>query len=267
MQAIRAADVGRIAGELTFNGYAVIKGVVSPERLTAFGTTLIAEYERAKAGGALFSGGGSISGHLNCFPGRDARFVYEAIQERGIVDVVRSVDPSLTERVRATLNFNLPHSVAQHYHMDGVFTDAFVICNVAVVDTDLRNGAIDVLPGTNREFYPFWRYALERKYRGSTRVLLEQGDALLRLSTLWHRGMPNRSDSPRPLMSVTFGEQSAPTIDPFEVHEGRVVFYPNWFSPTRLGMLRERTFSAMPWTYSTARFVKSLRGRRGYASW
>ena len=58
------------------------------------------------------------------------------------------------------MNFNLPGSVAQHYHMDGLYPEEFLICNIAVVDTDLVNGAIDVLPGTNREFYKFWRYAL-----------------------------------------------------------------------------------------------------------
>ena len=48
----------------------------------------------------------------------------------------------------------------QHYHSDGLYMEEFLICNVAVVDTDLENGAIDVLPGTNREFYKFWRYAV-----------------------------------------------------------------------------------------------------------
>jgi hypothetical protein len=79
--------------------------------------------------------------------------------------------------------------------------------------------------------------------------------------------MPNRSDRPRPLMSVTFGEHGAPAGDPFGQGDGEIVFYPNWFSPTRSGMLRERTFMALPWTLSAARFVKSLRGNRGYSSW
>ena len=57
------------------------------------------------------------------------------------------------------MNFNLPGSVPQHYHMDGLYIDDFLICNIAVIDTDLVNGAIDVLPGTNREFLPFWKYA------------------------------------------------------------------------------------------------------------
>ena len=83
--------------------------------------------------------------------------------------------PDIADSVRATLNFNLPGSVAQHYHMDGLYTKDFLICNIAVVDTDLVNGAIDVLPGTNREFYKFWRYAVERKYRLTTRVPARPG--------------------------------------------------------------------------------------------
>ena len=57
---------------------------------------------------------------------------------------------------------------------------------------------IDVLPGTHRRFYKFWRYAVERKYRLSTRVCLEQGDVVLRMSTLWHRGMPNKTANASP---------------------------------------------------------------------
>src|SRR5918993_455477 len=94
----------------------------------------------------------------------------------GIQDLVRAIRPDIADSVRVTMNFNLPGSVAQHYHTDGLYTKDFLICNIAVVDTDLRNGAIDVLPGTHREFYKFWRYALERKHRLTTRVPLSQGD-------------------------------------------------------------------------------------------
>ena len=94
---------------------------------------------------------------------------------RGIVDLVRALYPEKVDDVRPTLNFNLPGSVAQFYHMDGIYTQPFLICNVAVVDTNLENGAIDVLPGTNQRFYRFCRYAVERKYRSTTRVLPRAG--------------------------------------------------------------------------------------------
>ncbi|HLZ10254.1 MAG TPA: phytanoyl-CoA dioxygenase family protein [Chloroflexota bacterium] len=244
-------------------GYFVIPEVVSKDRLAKFNARIVEEYERA----AKFSGGGSISGHLNCFPGEDARFIYDEIEEHGIGDAIRALRPGVSNDVRPTLNFNLPGSAPQHYHMDGVYVEEYIICNVAVVDTDLVNGAIDLLPSTNREFYPFWRYAFTRRYRLTTRVPMKQGDVLLRTSTLWHRGMPNSSQYPRPMMSLTFGEKSAPGGDPFETNGGKMIFYPNWYGTSRLGALRERIEVAAPITRSTVRFARSLVGNRGYSTY
>jgi hypothetical protein len=249
------------------DGYVIFRDVVSKDGLAGLGRTIVSEFDRARAANELFEGGGLHSGHLNCYPGEAARFVYDELVAAGIVDLVRAVRPDIVDSVRATMNFNLPGSVAQHYHMDGLYTKEFLVCNVAVVDTDLANGAIDLLPGTHREFYKFWRYAVERKYRLSTRVPMACGDVIVRKSTLWHRGMPNRTDAPRPMMAITFGEVDPADPDPFMVNDGRVLFYANWFSSSRLGQLRERTFVAAPKTYSAYRFARSLHGNHGYDSW
>jgi hypothetical protein len=255
-------DLKLIETGLHNHGFAVIPAVVSKARLTEFNTKLIEAYDRS----ARFKGGGSISGHINCFPGEEARFAYEEIEASGIADLVRSHRPSVSNDVRTTLNFNLPGSVAQHYHMDGIYTEEFVICNVAVVDTDVLNGAIDVLPTTHLEFYPFWRYAVTRRYRLTTRVPMKQGDVLVRRSTLWHRGMPNLTSVPRPMLSFTFGEQSAPHSDPFTGSSG-IRFYPNWYTNSgRLGVLRERVEVAMPMTRSLLRLAKSFTSRDGLRS-
>jgi Phytanoyl-CoA dioxygenase (PhyH) len=248
------------------DGYVVLRGVVSKERLADFGRTIFDEFDRQNAAGALFEGGGLISGHLNCVPGSTARFAFDDIVDGGIVELVRSVSPAWADRPRATMNFNLPGSHAQHYHMDGVYTADFLICNIAVVDTDLVNGALDVLPGTHKRFYRFYQYALQRKFRLSTRVPLQQGDVVVRRSTLWHRGMPNRSTKPRPMLAFTFGEMAEPVADPFATNDGRIEFYPNWFRPTALGRLRERTFVTAPITYSAFRFARSLISDKGYSS-
>jgi hypothetical protein len=260
-------DAEAFAEAMDRDGFVVLPDVVSRADLTAFHTDLLAEFERATAAGLPFEGGGSYSGHLNCFPGERARFAWDAIQEAGVVELVGSYRPDIVDSVRPTLNFNLPGSVAQHYHMDGAYLDDFLICNVAVVDTDLVNGAMDVLPGTNQRFYPFWKYALERKYTLSTRVPLRQGDVVIRKSNLWHRGMPNRSDRPRPMLAITFGEIDDPAVDPWATNGGEIEFYPNWFRPSRLGRLRERLFVKAPISYSAYRFVTSLHGDRGYAHW
>ena len=262
-----ALDADDFGQRLDRDGFVVFRDVVSKHRLAELNRTIVEEFGRARAANELFNGGGSLSGHLNCYPGEAARFVYDELIEFGIVDLVRAVRPDIADSVRATMNFNLPGSTAQHYHMDGLYTKDFLICNVAVVDTDLANGAIDVLPGTNREFYKFWRYALARKYRLTTRIPMARGDVIVRKSTLWHRGMPNRTDAPRPMMAITFGEMDPTEPDPFTVNDGRIEFYPNWFNTSRLGQLRERTFVAAPITYSAYRFARSLVGNRGYDSW
>jgi hypothetical protein len=245
-------------------GYAIVPGVVGRDVLDVFRQTIDDEYQHLDLTGAGFHGGGSFSGHLNCYPGEAARVAYEQVRDSGILDVVRATRPDLADRPRVTLNYNLPGSVAQHYHMDGVYTRDFLICNVAVVDTDLVNGALDVLPGTHQTFLPFWKYAVGRTWRRTTRVPLQQGDVVIRRSTLWHRGMPNRSSRPRQMLAVTFGEVPDVDLNPLGEHGGAVEFYPNWFRPTRLGRLRERVFVAAPISYSAYRFVRSLDGRKGY---
>jgi glycosyltransferase involved in cell wall biosynthesis len=252
---------------LEHDGFVVLRDVVRKDRLQELAGEIFAEFDRATAAGELFEGGGQLTGHLNCFPGRNSQFVYDDLTEHGIIDFVREVRPDIVDYVRATLNFNMPGSVPQHYHSDGLYVEEFLICNVAVVDTDLENGAIDVLPGTNREFYKFWRYAVERKYRLTTRVPLRQGDVILRKSTLWHRGMPNKTPTPRPMMAVTFGEVRDVDHDPFGLNDGKIFFFPNWYEPSKLGQLRERAFVAAPLTYSTYRFARSLYGNKGYAHW
>ena len=260
---VSADDLRGLQRELDDKGFAVLRGVVAQAPLAALAAELYAAYDASEK----FEGGGAITGHLNCFPGPNARFIYDEIEAHGIVDAVQAMRPGRQNRMRATMNFNLPGSVAQHYHMDGLYTEDFLICNVAVIDTDLVNGAIDLLPGTNREFMPFWKYAVRRCNKLSTRLEMSQGDVLLRRSTLWHRGMPNRSATPRPMASLTFGEVSAPDDDPRAQYANPVSFYPNWYSTSRMGILRERLYTAAPVTYSAYRFAKSIGNDKGYSAY
>src|SRR5471032_2150653 len=231
------------------DGLVIIRGVVSPERLSALHRAIIGEFESAKAGGKLFNCGGLFTGHLNCFPGEESRFVYQTLQERGVIG----------------MNLNLPGSIAQHYHCDRPFVQEFIICNIAVVDTVIENGAIDLLPGTQKKFYPFWRFAMERIPKLTRRIEMKQGDILLRSSNLWHRGMPNLSKAPRPMMALTWEDGGSVLDDPFSQQEkGKITFRANWFKPNALGRLRERTFAAAPITYDAFRFVRSFFGRKGY---
>lgn len=263
MQSFSPTEIEDLKRTFAEYGYVVFRNVVSRPQLAEFRVQLLDALELSQRTGSLFNGGGGISGHLNCVPGETARFAYDALVERGIVDLVRELAPKAFGPVRVGCNVNLPRSVAQHYHMDGIFTEDFMIANVAVVDTDLVNGAIDVAPGTQKRFYKYCDFAMGRVYKLSKRLPLNQGDVLVRTSRLWHRGMPNMASVPRPMLAFTFGEKGVREGDAFSESK-TIQFNPNWFNPTRLGRLREQTFVAAPITYAAYRFVTSLFDDKGY---
>jgi ectoine hydroxylase-related dioxygenase (phytanoyl-CoA dioxygenase family) len=263
-RAFSAEELARIKAEFAQQGYAVFPNVVSKEKLAQLNKRLHEEFEKHKTSGKLFEGGGLMTGHLNCFPGEESRWVYETLVEQGIIDVIRQIFPGATGQPNVGLNFNLPNSVAQHYHADRPFTQEFMICNIAVVDTEIANGAIDLLPGSQKKFYPFWKFIVERVAKTTTRLPMKQGDVLIRSSNLWHRGMPNYTAIPRPMMALTWEDGGSELADPWKAFGGQITFRPNWYKPTLLGRLRERTYIAAPFTYDAYRFVRSFYKNKGY---
>lgn len=260
-------DLAKAKHTFDEQGYVILEGLVSNAELTKVASDLSSEFQAWQASAAKFDGGGLMSGHLNCYPGELARGVLDQLRAAGVFQLTQSLLATDPKALRLGCNFNLPGSVEQHYHMDGVFLEPFLIVNVAVVDTTIENGAIDVVPRTHTRFYRYWEFAAGRVYRGSQRISAKQGDVLIRPSTLWHRGMPNLSRVARPMLAVTLGEKGVSNDDPFAYASGKVEFQTNWFKPNLLGRVRERVTVAAPITYSAYRFAHSLVSNKGYASY
>lgn len=238
------------------NGYVILERVVPEDRLAALNDAILAAFDGQHASGRLFDGGGLLSGHLNCFPGAESRFVYETLVERGVIGLVKALSPQAERLPNVGCNVNLPGSHPQNRHVDGYAATPFAIVNIATVDTDVGNGAMEVLPGTHRRDYKYWQLvmAMPRAARPS----LRRGDVIVRTSMLWHRGMPNLSRRARPMLALTWEDGGSPLEDPYASHGGRISFFPNRYQPTRLGRLKERAFVAVPSIPSTFRFVRSF---------
>jgi ectoine hydroxylase-related dioxygenase (phytanoyl-CoA dioxygenase family) len=240
------------------DGYFIVRNVVSRERLAGLHKAMAEEFDSLSKSGALFSGGGLVSGHLNGYPGLGARFAYDSLEEYGIIDLIKQLDPNVVRLPRVGANYNLPGSHAQHAHTDRGLSQHFMIANVAVVDTGIENGAMEVIPGTHARVYKYAEIVLRRLHRNAVRMLVNQGDVVVRNSNLWHRGMPNRTTSPRPQLYFTWEDGGSKAPDPFSVDGGKIRFYPNWFKPTPIGRLREQLFVKVPLAYSALRFARSL---------
>ncbi len=258
------ASMNDLRRDFAENGYVTFEGIVDRARLTELTESIRREFESQKATGRLFSGGGSVHGHLNCFPGVESRFVYEALAQRGILDVVRALSPAAIRPPNIGCNFNLPKSSPQNEHVDGYAAEPFLVVNVAAVDTGMANGAIELLPGTHRRRWKYWQIVFERPKR--LRLAMKQGDVLIRTSTLWHRGMPNFTDVGRPMLAFSWEDGGSTLPDPYAVHEGRIAFLPNRHRTNWAGRLRERAFVAAPRAGTAFLVVKSLLERGPEAS-
>jgi hypothetical protein len=255
---LTAGEIEVAKREYAAKGYFILRGKVSSERLAELHDSLASEFDRALQSGALFSGGGQVSGHLNCFPGKGARFAYDTMLENGIIDLLKQLHPLVLRMPNVGLNFNMPGSHTQHWHIDRPFTRNFIIANTAVVDTFIENGATDVIPGSHKRFYKYTQFVMQRVARNSERVLLKRGDVLIRDSNVWHRGMTNLTKVPRPMLAFTWEDGGSNDPDPFNANGGGIRFLPNWFRPTPLGRFREQMFVKVPITYAALRFARSL---------
>jgi hypothetical protein len=238
------------------DGFLSFEGAVNRERLLALRDQLLHTYQVAKTSGQLFAGGGTAHGHLNCFPGAISRFVLDELEANGIIDVARALSSGPIGQPNIGCNLNLPGSHPQNEHIDGYVASRFMIVNVAVVDTDLSNGAMEVIPGTHRREYKYWQLLAERPKR--KRMIMKAGDAIVRPSTLWHRGMPNPSRTPRPMLAFTWEDGGSKLSDPYKAQEGRITFLPNRYATDLKGRIIERAYIAAPRVASAVRAVRSI---------
>jgi hypothetical protein len=237
-------------------GYLVFENVISRDQLTTLSQRIAGEFERQQREGRLFTGGGMVSGHLNCFPGAESRFVYEQLRQSGITEIVRGLTPVAVRAPNIGCNLNLPGSASQNEHVDGYASQPFLVANVAAVDTNLDNGAMEVLRRTHLSDAKYWQILLARPEK--LRLCLRQGDVVIRTSTLWHRGMPNRTRQPRPMLAFTWEDGGSPLADPYQVHDGRITFLPNRYNTDLKSRIRERAFVKLPALGTAYRAVRSL---------
>ena len=238
------------------DGFVRLENVVAPKELGELTQSLLKRLQSDRATGKLPRGGGSLSGHLNCFPGSESRFVYRALEREGIFDLVRALATAPIDQPNIGCNLNLPRSRAQNEHVDGYAATPFLIVNVAAVDTDLSNGATEIFPRTHRRTYKYWEIALGGARR--QRLLMKQGDVVIRTSTLWHRGMPNHSVNARPMLAFTWENGGNQLADPYAIHHGRITFLPNRFATDWRGRMAERAFVTAPSLGKTYQVVRSL---------
>ena len=121
-QRLTQSELDTFKEQYTRDGYFIVRNVVSRERLAELHKAMAAKFDELSKSGALFSGGGFGQWPLNAYPGSGARFAYDTLEERGIIDLIKELDPHVVRLPRVNANYNLPGSHNQHAHTDRGFS-------------------------------------------------------------------------------------------------------------------------------------------------
>jgi ectoine hydroxylase-related dioxygenase (phytanoyl-CoA dioxygenase family) len=86
-----------------------------------------------------------------------------------------------------------------------------VTYNIPLTDWTADNGAMELLPGSHRQPWSFTSHnAAGIAHLWPVRPDLRVGDALVRDGHCLHRGTPNLTDEPRPMLDQTYRTAKAP---------------------------------------------------------
>jgi hypothetical protein len=202
------------------DGFVVLKAAVDVKHIDKLRGRMLVDLEKIKAMKTLPEN--FVKGHLQQDPPPDVELLFDDLLANP--RVVQVLKPILGDGMKLcvyTGNTNLPGTAAQPVHPD--FYQLWprlsmahpgygYIINVPLVDTSAHNGSIELWPGTHTDTaqgmaggnlrideadMQRWR-----DKRPPLQPTMMKGDILVRDCRLWHRGMPNNSTEPRPMIGM-----------------------------------------------------------------
>jgi len=239
-------------------GYAVLRDTVDPEHVRILRERMLADVQSIL--GRVDIPFNFNRGNIQQAPPPFAPYLFDDILFNPAVIALTSA--ILGGPVRNTFysgNTALPGDHTQPVHPDSAHpvaggewtpTDAIVV-NLMLVDVSPENGATELWPGTHRDT----TYGgdtdglvvdsdLER-WRGihpPFQPTLPAGTFLVRDMRLWHRGMPNRTPNPRPMVAMIHRPATGPAAERIEVPQRSAAWFDNRAIETPLELVPDNAF-------------------------
>lgn len=222
----------RAVAAVNEDGYVVLTGVVDTAHLDVLRERMMADLETILAGADVpfnFN-----TGNVQQDPPPFAPYLFADILLNDIVIGVTKeiLGPGLKNTFYSG-NTALPHGTRQPVHPDAGHlwsglahaTPAHnLVINVPVVDMSPENGATEIWPGTHRDTtYAIHEgsvpvsEALLDKYRSAGVPLqpaVARGGVIIRDMRMWHAGMPNHTEVPRPMIAMVHATSWWTEADP-----------------------------------------------------
>lgn len=245
------------------DGFVVLSNAIQHDHLDLLRERMILDSgELIKA--ERWGGAGRLKGHLQQGPPPFAPYVFSDIVANPFaIQVTTALLGAGVYNRFYSGNTNCPGSQKQPLHRDGpplwpqmkvAHPSASLIINVSLIDVTAENGGTELWPGTHLETSVHQHVdadaeAQRREMSPPIRATAPKGSLLIRDNRLWHRGVPNQSDTIRHMIAMIHNAAWLQRPTTLYFHENcREAFPDNGFD-------HNVTFTPKPLTYLTTRYA------------
>ena len=217
---LKPEHLQRAVAALQEDGFVVLHGAIDPAHIETLRERMLADVEKILALADVpyqFN-----DGHLQQDPPPFPPYLFRDVLVNDlVVEVTGAVLGEGVKNAFYSGNTCLPNTTRQPLHVDAgqlwpgleAATPAYsLVVNVPVVDATPENGSTELWPGTHLDttraiddsdikLPPATEERLRDEHR-PRQPTVPAGSVLIRDMRLWHRGMPNLSDQPRPMIAM-----------------------------------------------------------------
>lgn len=159
--------------------------------------------------------------------------VTSALLGPGLKNTMYSGNTALASDDRQPVHADIGHLWPSEI-LEVAHPSAQLVVNIPTVDVSAENGATEIWLGTHRDLtvgigadieVPLDAVEARRQTAPPIQPTIRRGSAMIRDARLWHAGMPNRTDRPRPMIAMLHASSWLDVGTPLEFPVGTAHFF------------------------------------------
>jgi hypothetical protein len=240
------------------NGYIIIKNFISSNNFFKISNSLNKEIESTLNHSNIKKFGGYQIGNINVHPGKYGKLIWDILIENKLDHLVEKILDKKIDNyfIQPAGNLSLPKKGGQNFHTDGNFNSSMYLITVAISNIDENCGPTEIVKNTHKEDTPYWKFLLNKKEK--EKILLKEGDLVIRKHSLWHRGTKNNSNNPRFLLTyLLFDKDKNIASDQFN-NDDHIKLYDNFFPGTIKGRFKEFIYIKLNFIFVIYKLIRSF---------